>query len=122
MSLATIRAHVEKTLFGASLEDVLERIRNLSRSIEDISARMDRNMAELRKDLRQLENQTADVRDGLYIIEDDCISCQTCTEIAPNTFRMRPDGIAEVYNAYGSNMSLLQEAIGNCGGSCIKLT
>jgi ferredoxin len=119
--LEALRYNIEKALFGVSLDEMMAQIRTLSRSVEDMSARFDRRMANLRKDLRTLENGGPDPRDGLYIVEDDCISCQVCTDVAPDTFRMRQDGIAEVFNPYGSDITFIHDAIHNCGGSCIKL-
>ena len=122
MSLATFRSSIEKMFFGVTLDDLMDQLRLVSRSVDEVSARLDRDMAGVRKDLRQYEAGAADARDGLYIVEDDCISCQVCTEVAPKTFRMRDDGIAEVYNPYGSEMDKVTESIESCGGSCIKLT
>lgn len=122
MSLADLRSSIEKSFFGITLDELMDRIRTLSRTVDDVSARMDRDMAGIRKDLRQYEKKSSDARDGLYIVEDDCISCQVCTEVAPQTFRMRDDGIAEVFDPYGSDMTKVVESIESCGGSCIKLT
>jgi ferredoxin len=122
MGLAAFRSGIEKAIFGITLDDLMDQIRAVSRSVDDISARLDRDMASVRKDLRQFANASSDPRDGLYIVEDDCISCQVCTEVAPSTFRMRDDGIAEVHNVYGSDMTKVVESIESCGGSCIKLT
>ncbi|MFM7200787.1 MAG: ferredoxin [Myxococcota bacterium] len=121
MSLANIRSNIERAFFGDTLDDVMDRLRLVSRSVDEVSARMDRHLATLRKELRSMENAASDARDGLFIIEDDCISCQVCVDLAPTTFRMRDDGIAEVYNPYGSPIPKVQEAIESCGGSCIKL-
>ncbi len=122
MSLESFRAGIERAFFGTTFDDVMERVRMLNRTVDEVSARLDRNLALIRKELRQMENASADERDGLYIIEDDCISCQVCVDVAPATFRMRDDGIAEVYATYGSSMEKIQEAIESCGGSCIQLT
>jgi len=121
MSLASIRMGIERALFGVTLDEVMDKIRLVSRSVDEVSARMDRNLATLRKDLRAVDNAVQDARDGLYIVEDDCISCQVCVDLVPATFRMRDDGIAEVHNTYGAPIDKIHEAIESCGGSCIKL-
>jgi len=122
MSLQTLRSNIERAFFGVTLDEVMDKLRLVNRTVDDVSARLDMNLAGVRKTLRQIENSSSDPRDGLYIVEDDCISCQVCVDVAPDTFRMRDDGLAEVFEVYGSNMELLQESIDSCGGSCIKLT
>lgn len=121
MALAAIRSSIERALFGSTLDEVMDRIRLVSRSVDEVSARMDKRLATLRKDLRAIDNAAQDARDGLYIVEDDCISCQVCVDLVPAIFRMRDDGIAEVYNTYGAPVEKVHEAIESCGGSCIKL-
>lgn len=116
-----LKVQLERALFGMPLDDVMDRIRKTGRSVDEVSARLDRSMAGIRKELRSFEHAVADARDGLYIVEDDCISCQVCTDLAPNTFKLRDDGVAFVHNPYGVAIEKVQETIESCGGSCIKL-
>lgn len=118
----SFRSQIEQAFFGTTLDDVMDNIRSLSRKVDDISTGIDRDVAGIRKDIRGLDaRRPADFRDGLYIVEDDCISCQVCVDLAPETYRMRDDGIAEVHNPYASDRDKIQETIESCGGSCIKL-
>lgn len=120
--MAGFRASVERALFGTTLDEVMDNIRALSRQVDDISAGIDRDVALVRKGIRRLDNsRPEDPRDGLYIIDDDCISCQVCVDLAPEVYRMRDDGVAEVHSPYEADMEKLQETIESCGGSCIKL-
>ena len=121
--MSAFKQSMERLFFGTTLDEVMDNIRGLSRRVDDISANIDREMAGMRTGIRALDKARApDPRDGLYIVEDDCISCQVCTDIAPEIYRMRDDGIAEVYNPYGADMLKIQESVESCGGSCIKLT
>ena len=43
-----------------------------------------------------------------------CTSCGLCTEIAPNTFRLNNDDLAETYNPKGDAEDVIQEAIDSC--------
>jgi ferredoxin len=43
-----------------------------------------------------------------------CISCGLCTELAPNTFKLDADDLAETYNPTGDPESAIQEAIDSC--------
>lgn len=116
-----LKVQIERALFGVPLDDVMDRIRKTGRQVDEVSARLDRSMASIRKGLRALEHAAIDPRDGLYIVEDDCISCQVCTDLAPNTFKLRDDGVAFVHNPYGVELEKVRETIESCGGSCIKL-
>lgn len=118
----SFKQQIERAFFGTTLDEVMDNIRSLSRKVDDISAGIDREVAGIRKGIRGLDaSRVADRRDGLYIVEDDCISCQVCVDLAPETYRMRDDGVAEVYNPYTSTLEKIQETIESCGGSCIKL-
>jgi ferredoxin len=56
----------------------------------------------------------------VYIDEEECIGCQSCTEICPEVFQMRADGEkAEVVSFEGCPEELIQEAIDTCPVSCI---
>ena len=119
--MAGFRASVERALFGTTLDEVMDNIRALSRTVDDISTNIDGEVAQVRKGIRRLDtSRPEDVRDGLYIIDDDCISCQVCVDLAPEVYRMRDDGVAEVYAPYEADMEKLTETIESCGGSCIK--
>ncbi len=57
----------------------------------------------------------------VYIDEEECIGCQSCTEICPEIFQMREDGEkAEVVSFEGCPEDLVQEAIDTCPVSCIQ--
>jgi len=43
-----------------------------------------------------------------------CTSCGLCTELAPNTFRLDNDDLAEAYNPNGDPEDVIQEAIESC--------
>ena len=56
----------------------------------------------------------------VYIDEEECIGCQSCTEICPEAFQMREDDEkAEVVSFEGCTEELIQEAIDTCPVSCI---
>lgn len=46
--------------------------------------------------------------------QDVCTGCGTCAELAPNTFRVNDDELAEVINPTGDPEDAIQEAIDNC--------
>ena len=120
--MSEFKASMERMFFGITLEELMDNIRGLSRKVDDISAGIDRDVALVRKGIRTLDTaRVADERDGLYIVEDDCISCEVCVDLSPEVYRMRDDGIAEVHNPYAADMEKIIETIESCGGSCIKL-
>jgi len=121
MNLTQLRVKIEKALLGVSLDDVYDRISDLNQSIDNLSGRLEERLAKLRKEMQTGDGASSDPRDGLYIIEDECIGCRLCEDIAPETFRMRDDGIAEVYNTRGSDMDCIKEAMESCGSACIRL-
>lgn len=43
-----------------------------------------------------------------------CISCGLCTELAPNTFKLDADDLAETYNPTGDPENAIQEAVESC--------
>jgi len=43
-----------------------------------------------------------------------CTSCGLCTELAPNTFRLDANDLAETYNPNGDPEDAIQEAIDSC--------
>lgn len=122
MSMSDFRQAMERMFFGSTFDEVMDNIRGLSRRVDDISAGIDKDVALIRMDIRNLDaSRTPDERDGLYIVEDDCISCQVCVDLAPEVYLMRDDGIAAVHDAYAADMEKIVETIESCGGSCIKL-
>jgi len=54
-----------------------------------------------------------------HVDQDTCISCELCSSIAPEVFRMNEDNLAEVYNPEGASEELIQEAIDSCPVNCI---
>jgi len=46
--------------------------------------------------------------------QDICTSCGLCTELAPHTFRLNKDDLAEVMNPTGDPEDAIQEAIDGC--------
>jgi ferredoxin len=54
-----------------------------------------------------------------WVDQDECTSCELCTETAPNTFRMNDDDVAEVFNPQGDPEDLIQQAIDDCPAECI---
>ena len=50
---------------------------------------------------------------------DSCTGCGTCAELAPNTFVLNDDELAEVTNPTGDPEDAIQEAIDNCPVECI---
>lgn len=121
MSLATWRTRLEKVLFGSTFDDVYDQIGELNRSVDALSSRLDEGLARIRKELYRKGKSTDDPRDGLYIVEDDCIGCQICVDIAPETFKMRDDGIAMITDSHGAEFEKIKEAMEGCGSSCIKI-
>ena len=55
-----------------------------------------------------------------YVDQDTCISCELCTSIAPEVFRMNENNLAEVYDPEGASEEMIQEAIDNCPVNCIS--
>ena len=51
-----------------------------------------------------------------------CIGCGTCTSIAPKSFKLGPDGKAEVIEPMGDEEKIVQEAIDSCPVAAIKST
>lgn len=46
--------------------------------------------------------------------KDLCTSCGLCAEIAPNTFRLDKDDLAETFNPTGDPEDVILEAIESC--------
>jgi len=55
----------------------------------------------------------------LYIDEDECIGCGTCSDSCPDVFIINDDNIAEVTNPEGASEEEIQEAMDSCPVSCI---
>ncbi len=119
--MAAWRVRIEKWLFGTPLDDVYERIGELNRRLDRLSARLDERAANIRKGLQAHSGGQGDPRDGLYIVEEECIGCQLCVDLAPGTFRMRDGGVAEIIDPHGDDLAAIEEAIAGCGSACIKL-
>ncbi len=119
--MAGWRVKIEKLLFGSSFDDIYDRLSELNRAVDRLSARLDERVAGLKKEIRSTAGGPDDPRDGLFILEEECIGCQLCVDLAPNTFRMRPDGIAEIVDPRGDDLATIEEAIAGCGSACIKL-
>jgi len=50
----------------------------------------------------------------LKIDQENCIGCGTCPALAPNTFRMKEDGKAEVFNQEGDDKESQEMAKDSC--------
>lgn len=46
--------------------------------------------------------------------EDMCTGCGLCPDIAPGTFAMNDDGVAEVIDPQGDDEDAIQESIDTC--------
>ncbi|MGD9496052.1 MAG: ferredoxin [Armatimonadota bacterium] len=46
--------------------------------------------------------------------EDTCTGCGLCQDIAPNTFELNDDGVAQVIDPHGDDEDTIQEAIDSC--------
>jgi ferredoxin len=46
--------------------------------------------------------------------QDMCTGCGLCPDIAPGTFDMNDDGLAEVVDPQGDDEDTIQEAIDSC--------
>lgn len=57
---------------------------------------------------------------SLKVDKKCCIGCQTCTEIAPETFAMDEEGRAYVKNPKGNKPEEIQDAIDSCPVGCIS--
>lgn len=56
----------------------------------------------------------------VYIVEDECIGCGSCSDICPEVFELDEEaGIAKVINSRGGPEDLVQEAIEACPVECI---
>ncbi|MBC7286587.1 MAG: ferredoxin [Armatimonadetes bacterium] len=54
------------------------------------------------------------------IDEDACTGCGLCEQIAPNTFRLGDEGVAEVIDPEGDDEDTIQEAIDSCPSAAIS--
>jgi len=55
-----------------------------------------------------------------FVDKAACISCGLCTELAPSTFKLDADDLAEVYNPTGDPESAIQESIDSCPSEAIS--
>lgn len=46
--------------------------------------------------------------------QDTCTGCGLCPDIAPDTFKLNDEGVAEVINPQGDDEDTIQEAIDSC--------
>jgi len=46
--------------------------------------------------------------------QDTCTGCGLCPDIAPDTFALNDDGVAEVIDPQGDDEDTIQEAIDSC--------
>ncbi len=51
--------------------------------------------------------------------QDTCTGCGLCPDIAPDTFALNDDGVAEVIDPQGDDEDTIQEAIDSCPVSAI---
>ena len=54
-----------------------------------------------------------------YVDQDECISCESCTEICPEVFRMNDDTKAEILPNVTGSEECIQEAMDTCPVECI---
>jgi len=52
--------------------------------------------------------------------QDTCTGCGLCADIAPDTFTINDDGVAEVTDPNGDDEDTIQEAIDACPVSAIE--
>lgn len=51
--------------------------------------------------------------------QNECTGCESCVDIAPNTFKMNDDDVSEVMNPTGDPEDVIQQAIDDCPAECI---
>lgn len=54
-----------------------------------------------------------------YVDQDECISCESCVEIAPGAFAMDDDDKSYVKDVNGEPEDVIQEAMDTCPTECI---
>jgi len=52
--------------------------------------------------------------------KDACIGCGLCVELAPETFKLDENGLAEVTDAAGNDEGTIQQAIDGCPVTAIS--
>jgi ferredoxin len=55
----------------------------------------------------------------LYVDQEECISCELCTQICGEVFEMRDDGKSHVKEGADQNAGCVDDAIDQCPVSCI---
>ena len=55
----------------------------------------------------------------LYLDQDACIGCETCTRICPKVFHMVSEHKAGILNPKGDSVEKIEEAMDNCPVACI---
>jgi ferredoxin len=56
----------------------------------------------------------------VYLVEEECIGCGSCSELCPEVFRLNEDKEkAEVILPEGGSKECIDEAIDTCPVSCI---
>ena len=55
----------------------------------------------------------------LYVDQENCSICKLCVDEYPQSFRMSPEGPAEVYKADNLSQEEIDDILGLCPASCI---
>ncbi|MEN6302731.1 MAG: ferredoxin [Armatimonadia bacterium] len=52
--------------------------------------------------------------------QDTCIGCGLCTQLAPKTFELNEDAVAQVVDPEGDDEATIQQAIDGCPVAAIS--